>query len=77
MLKSLDEDGPDPEVLKELRRATDLALRATARAIGRNMGNLLVQDCHLWPKRHQGPKGQRPRPDRNGRPSAPESKPRS
>ncbi len=51
LLKSLDEDGPDPEVFKELRRATDLALRAikvTARAIGRNMGNLVVLDCHLW-----------------------------
>ncbi len=174
LLKSLDEDGPDPEVFKELRHAMDLALRATkvtARAITRNMGNLVVLDHHLWftltelkdsekmalldapvnpsglfgaavetfterfieaqkqskaishflpkrtgakpparsrssstqfagrphassaavrrkhepavrsrqpwPKRHQGPKGQRPRPDRNGRPSAPESKPRS
>ncbi len=174
LLKSLDEDGPDPEVFKELRRATDLALKATrvtARAIGRNMGNLVVLDRNLWltltelkdsektalldapvnpsglfgtavemfterfveaqkqskaishflpkrasakhpahshstlaqhagrphapsaavrrehepavksrqlwPKRHQGSKGQRPRPDRNGRPPAPESKPRS
>ncbi len=51
LLKSLDEDGPDPEVFKELRRTTDLALRATkvtARAIGRNMGNLVVLDRHLW-----------------------------
>ncbi len=147
-------------MFKELRRATDLALRAmkvTARAIGHNMGNLVMLDRHLWltltklkdsektalldapvnpsglfgatvetishflpkragakspahsrsfsaqragrpqassaavrrehepavrsrqpwPKRHQGPKGQRPRPDRNGRPPAPESKPRS
>ncbi len=51
LLKALDEDGPDPEVFKELRRATDLALRATkvtARAIGRNMGNLVVLDRHLW-----------------------------
>ncbi|KAL0152042.1 hypothetical protein M9458_052646, partial [Cirrhinus mrigala] len=51
LLKSLDEGGPDPEVFKELRRATDLALRTTkvtARAIGRSMGNLVVLDRHLW-----------------------------
>ncbi|KAI2647602.1 ORF V: Enzymatic polyprotein [Labeo rohita] len=51
LLKSLDEGGPDPEVFKELRRATDLALRMTkmtARAIGRSMGNLVVLDRHLW-----------------------------
>ncbi len=51
LLKSLDEDGPDPEVFKELRLTTDLALRATkvtARAISRNMGNLVVLDRHLW-----------------------------
>ncbi len=51
LLKSLDEDGPDPEVFKELRRATDLALRATkvtAQASGRNMGNLVVLERHLW-----------------------------
>ncbi|RXN38137.1 guanylate cyclase 2G-like protein [Labeo rohita] len=51
LLKSLDESGPDPEVFKELRRATDLALRTTkmtARAIGRSMGNLVVLDRHLW-----------------------------
>ncbi len=51
LLKSLDEDGPDPEVFKELRHATDLALRAMkvmARAIGHNMGNLVVLDRHLW-----------------------------
>ncbi|KAF4115214.1 hypothetical protein G5714_002703 [Onychostoma macrolepis] len=33
-----------------------------------------VRSRQPWPKRHQG---QRPRPDRNGRPPAPESKPRS
>lgn len=51
LLRSLDEGGPDPEVFKELRRATDLALRATkvkACAIGCNMGNLVVLDHHLW-----------------------------
>ncbi|KAL0172936.1 hypothetical protein M9458_033247, partial [Cirrhinus mrigala] len=51
LLKSLDEGGPDPEVFKELRRATDLALRTTkvmACAIGRSMGNLVVLDRHLW-----------------------------
>ncbi len=51
LIKSLDEDGLDPEMFKELRRATDLALSATkvtARAIGRNMGNLVVLDRHLW-----------------------------
>ncbi len=38
-------------MFKELRRTMDLALRATkvtARAIGRNMGNLVLLDCHLW-----------------------------
>ncbi len=51
LLKSLDEDGPDPEVFKELRRTTDLALRATkvtARAISHIMGNLVVLYLHLW-----------------------------
>ncbi len=51
LLKSLDECGLDSEIFKELRRATDLALRATkvtARAISRNMGNLVVLDHHLW-----------------------------
>ncbi len=36
-----------------------------------------VRSSQPWLKRHQGSKGKRPRPDRNGRPPAPESKPRS
>ncbi len=38
---------------------------------------LAVRSRQLWPKRRQGSKGQRPRPDRDGRPPALESKPRS
>ncbi len=37
----LHEDGQDPEVLKELRTATDLAL-------GHAMSTMVVQECHLW-----------------------------
>ncbi|XP_067276297.1 uncharacterized protein [Pseudorasbora parva] len=51
LLRSLDESVPDSEVLKDLRSATDLALRATkatAQAIGKNMANLTVLERHLW-----------------------------
>ncbi len=40
-----------PLAVKELRRATDLALRATkhtARAVGRSMAGLLTAEHHLW-----------------------------
>lgn len=43
--------GPDPAAFKELRSATDLALRATkstAQAIRRAMANLVVLERHLW-----------------------------
>ncbi len=39
------------EAVKELRRATDLALRATkhtARAVGRSMAVSVGAECHLW-----------------------------
>ncbi len=39
------------EAVKELRRATDLALRATkhtTRAVGRSMAGLVMAECHLW-----------------------------
>ncbi len=46
VLKEMDEgDGVTLEVVKELRRATDLALRATkhtARAVGRSMAGLVM-----------------------------------
>ncbi len=51
MLKCLDEQGPDPEIFRELRSATDLALRATkmtSQSTGRAMGSLVVLDRHLW-----------------------------
>ncbi len=48
-LKEMDEGtGLTPEAVKELRRATDLALRATkhtARAVGRSM---VAAERHLW-----------------------------
>ncbi len=50
-LRDLHEGGHDPEVLSELRTATDLALRATkftARSRGRAMSTMVVQECHLW-----------------------------
>ncbi len=50
-LRDLHEGGHDPEVLKELRTATDLALRATkvtARSLGRAMSTMVVQERHLW-----------------------------
>ncbi len=40
-----------PEAVKELRRATDLALRATkhtARAVGRSVAASVAAECHLW-----------------------------
>lgn len=48
---TLDEAGPDPEAFKDMRSATDMALRATkttAQAIGRNMAVLTVMERHLW-----------------------------
>ncbi len=55
VLKEMDEgdEGMDesPEAVKELRRATDLALRATkhtARAVGRSMAGLVAAERHLW-----------------------------
>ncbi len=50
-LKQLHEGDADPGVLRELRTATDLALRATkvtARALGQTMSTLVVQERHLW-----------------------------
>ncbi len=50
-LRDLHEGGHDPQVHHELRAATDLALRATkvtARAVGRAMSTLVVQERHLW-----------------------------
>ncbi len=50
-LRDLHEGGHDPGVLSELRTATDLALRATkvtARALGRAMSTMVVQERHLW-----------------------------
>ncbi|XP_016095392.1 uncharacterized protein [Sinocyclocheilus grahami] len=52
VLKELDEgEGLTPEAVKELRRATDLALRATkhtARAVGRSMAGLVSAERQLW-----------------------------
>ncbi|KAL0179586.1 hypothetical protein M9458_025028, partial [Cirrhinus mrigala] len=51
VLKDLHEGVPDPELLHELRSATDYALRATkvtAQALGRAMSTMVVQECHLW-----------------------------
>ncbi len=52
LLKELDEgEGITPEAVKELRRATDLALRATkhtARAVGRSMVGMVMVKRHLW-----------------------------
>ncbi len=44
-------DGVTPEAVKELRRATDLALRAkkhTSQAVGCSMAGLVTAKCHLW-----------------------------
>ncbi len=51
LLSAVDESEPDPATLRELRSATDLALRATkttAQAIGRSMASLVVLEHHLW-----------------------------
>ncbi len=51
LLSSIDESESDPATLRELRSATDLALRATkttAQAIGRSMDSLVVLKRHLW-----------------------------
>ncbi|KAL0147528.1 hypothetical protein M9458_057156, partial [Cirrhinus mrigala] len=51
VLKDLHEGVPDPELLHELRSATDYALQATkvtAQALGRAMSTVVVQERHLW-----------------------------
>ncbi len=52
LLKELDKgEGITPEAVKELRWATDLALRATkhtARAVGRSMAGMVTVERHLW-----------------------------
>ncbi len=52
VLKEMDEGtGLTPEAVKELRRATDLALRAnkhTARAVGRSMAGSVAAERRLW-----------------------------
>ncbi len=52
VLKEMDEGtGLTPEAVKELHRATDLALRATkhtARAVGRSMAGSEAAERHLW-----------------------------
>ncbi len=51
VLNEMDEGtGLTPGAVKELRRATDLALRAkhTARVIGRSMAGSVVAERHLW-----------------------------
>ncbi len=52
VLKEMDEGtGLNPEAVKELRRATDLALRATkhtARAVGRSVAASVAAERHLW-----------------------------
>ncbi len=52
VLKEMDEGtGLTPEAVKELRRATDLALRGTkhtAHAVGRSMAASVAAERHLW-----------------------------
>ncbi len=52
VLKDMDEGtGLTPEAVKELHRATDLALRATkhtARAVGRSMAGSVDAERHFW-----------------------------
>ncbi len=52
LLKDLDDgQGLSPDEVAELRRATDLALRATkqaATAMGRSMAAMVVTERHLW-----------------------------
>ncbi len=50
-LRDMHGGGHDPEVLKELRTAPDLAPRVTkvmTRSLGRAMSTLVVQERHLW-----------------------------
>ncbi|KAL0168545.1 hypothetical protein M9458_036767, partial [Cirrhinus mrigala] len=49
--KDLHEGVPDPELLQELRSATDYALwatKVTVQALGRAMYTMVVQEHHLW-----------------------------
>ena len=52
LLKDLSTSGTlNHDAFNELRRATDLSLRATkqtARAIGRSMASLVTAERHLW-----------------------------
>ncbi|KAK2911433.1 hypothetical protein Q8A67_003566 [Cirrhinus molitorella] len=52
LLKDLDKgQGLSPDEVAELRRTTDLALRATRQAatsMGRSMGAMVVTERHLW-----------------------------
>lgn len=52
LLRNLDDgERVGPNKVWELRRATDLSLRATkktARAIGRSMSALVATERHLW-----------------------------
>ena len=51
VLSELHEGVPKPELLQDLRSATDYALRATkvtAQALGRAMSTMVVQERHLW-----------------------------
>ncbi len=52
LLKDLDQgQGLPPEAVSELRRTTDLALRATKQttaAIGRSMAAMVATERHLW-----------------------------
>ncbi|XP_057179662.1 uncharacterized protein LOC130547610 [Triplophysa rosa] len=50
-LKEIHEGKTDPGLMQELRTATGLALRATkvtARALGRALSTMVVQERHLW-----------------------------
>lgn len=50
-LKDLHEGSPHPEVMQELRSATDYALWSTkvmAQALGWAMSTLVAQEQHLW-----------------------------
>ncbi len=50
-LKQVHEGSTDPGLMRELRTATDFALRATkvtARSLGKAMSTMVVQEHHLW-----------------------------
>ncbi len=50
-LKQVHEGSTDPGLMQELRTATDLALwatKVTARALGKAMSTMVVQERHLW-----------------------------